>query len=201
MRIVETKLYTIEELSDEAKQNAFKNYTPITDYISSEAYETYKAFEAVFNVKERNGSIVINVRDEVQELSGVRLQTYIWNNFKDSLFKGKYYRVNANYPIKHKRVTSKTFDNGNTHNAYRSAITLESCCPLTGVCYDEAILAPIYQCLTGNFKHDYYQLISECFQSLEQYVEESIDSCYTIEYFTEEAKANEWEFDENGNKY
>lgn len=98
MRTIRTKIYKFDELSDDAKQKATKHYRNdflTFDHIYSDAESTVKAFCEAFNVKTGNHSwldcITSNVDDDILNLTGLRLQKYIYNNFYNVLFKRRFY--------------------------------------------------------------------------------------------------------------
>ena len=182
MQTKRVKVYKFQELTEQAKQVSIEDRRRFIDasYIYEDAHNTVKEFHDIFGTKEtsRNWLEVYtgHIDDDILNLSGIRLYKYLWNNYKTKLYQGKYYNVNANHPLKHKRVKSTTFKNGNTHNAYRSAITLENSCVLTGMCYDENMLEPLYKFME---KYDHKQdqhttledLFTECFETLRITVE------------------------------
>lgn len=79
---------------------------------------------------------------------------------------------------------------------------------LTGVCYDEDILQPVYDLIERyNEKKDYYSymdfetLINDCFSSLEKSVEDEEDANYTDEAITESLENNDDEYTKDGERY
>lgn len=98
MRIIktETKAYTFDELSDDAKENAINEFRKDgidMQYAYDDAYESVKEFHKIFPTRE-GGRNWLDVRtshidDNILELSGLRLQKYIWNNYKKELYSGK----------------------------------------------------------------------------------------------------------------
>ncbi len=140
------------------------------------------------------------------DLTGQRLATYIWNNYKNDLFKGKYYNYESNTKeqIKHKRIKSVFYKNsGLWGNYYYSAITLEHSCVLTGWCYDDDILDPIYNFLNKPSKDgsNFRDLLEDCITSICKSVENEIEYRNTDEYIKEHIEANEYEFTKEGNRF
>ena len=88
--------------------------------------------------------------------------------------------------------------NGNYFNAYYSAIQLENCCVLTGVCYDDDILQPIYEFLDNPKNIEFETLLNDCIYSLCHSVSSEIENQNTDEYITEQIECNGYEFDEDG---
>ena len=89
--------------------------------------------------------------------------------------------------------------NGDIFNAYYSAINLEHSCVLTGVCYDEDILAPVYEFLEKpNFRIDFEDLLNDCIYSLCHAVQSEIEYQTSDEGIEGTILANEYEFTEDG---
>ena len=210
MRIKETKVYPFDELSDDAKQKAIDRYRYKNNdlFWDDENRETLNAFERVFPIKIKDWeygyrnyiSFEMTVEhDEIEELTGWRLVSYLWNNYRTDLYKGRYYNVKANHPVRHKRVTSKTFKNGNTHNAYRSAVFFENSCPLTGYCMDDDILEDIYKYINKPDGRTFKELLNDCLYNWIKACNADVEYQNSDEFITEEIKNREYEFDECGN--
>lgn len=216
MKTKTINIYEFSELSEEAKENAIEEWRN-TNYGNEffwqrEVEASLDKFCSIFSIDYRlidyeepyRNDYKVNLDDNILTLSGQRLATYIWNNFRNDLFKGKYYSVlkvdRLNKRINHKRIRSEQLRNGNYFNAYYSAIKLDNCCVLTGVCYDDDILKPIYEFLDHPKDNiDFETLINDCFYSLCHSVSSEIEYQNTDEYITEEIEANGYEFDEDGN--
>jgi len=214
MRTIETTVYTFDELSEEAKENAINKWRIANqegDYhwFVSDANESFKLFADLFSI---NWSIIdyeepsrneyrLKFNDDILELTGQRLATYIWNNYKNDLFKGKYYhtnKFNTDKKLVHKRVKNTLCHNGNYFNAYYSAITLDNCCVLTGVCYDDDLLTPIYEFLDKPKNLNIETLLNDCIYSLCHSVSSEIDYQNSDEAIIETINCNDYEFEENG---
>lgn len=216
-RTIRVKVYKFNELSNEAKQKAINEARRNVDtsFIYDDAHETVKAFHNVFGTKEGGRSWLDantgHIDDNIMNLKGLRLRTYVINNFWSELYKGKYYNYKSNTPTQliHKRIKSKFYTNSNSWgNYYYSGVTFEHSCVLTGVCYDEDILQPVYDLIERyNEKKDYYSymdfetLINDCFSSLEKSVEDEEDANYTDEAITESLENNDDEYTKDGERY
>ena len=89
-----------------------------------------------------------------------------------------------------------------------SKVILDNCCVLTGVCYDNSLLQPIYDFLERyNEKKDYYlymdfqTLLNDCFESLEKDVKDEEDAQYKDDVISENIEANEYEFTADGRRF
>lgn len=80
----------------------------------------------------------------------------------------------------------------------------DNSCTLTGVCYDQSILQPIYDFLQYTGKPDYYSymdfetLMDECFASLEKDVEDEENAQYEDDAIIDTIQANDYEFTKDG---
>ena len=114
MRTIRTKVYSFNELSNEAQQTAikkFRNNGVNTDFIYDDAYNSVKAFNEVFGTREGSCSwldvYTYHIDDNILELKGFRLQKYLWNNYYNALFKPKFLMVEpVNSPSKNCRILS-----------------------------------------------------------------------------------------------
>lgn len=214
MKTIEIKIYKFEELSEEAQQKAIdSNRTDIDNsYIYDEAHETVKEFNRIFDTEEGNRSwlefTTSRIDDNVLEMKGMRLRTWIINNFGDYLYTPKFIgSMDKNEVISHKRIKSKKLSNGNVFNPYYSGCQKDNCCVLTGVCYDDSILQPVYDLIEWNEKADYnsYQdfesLMTDCFQNLERDLESELEAMSTDEYISDHLIDNEYDFTEEGEIY
>ena len=210
MRIIESKVYQFDELTDGAKQKAIEKYRDSNnefDWLVSEANNSFEKFADLFNIDWRQidynepyrNEYSLKFDEDVLNLSGLRLAKYIWNNYESFLFKGKYYSVTSDKKVNHKRVKSTNLKNGKIFNAYYSAIQKENSCVLTGVCYDDDLLQPIYDFLKKPKDNvDLETLLNDCINSLCHSVSSEIEWRQEDEQIIEEIEANEYEFNEDG---
>lgn len=206
MRTIETKIYTFDELSEAAKQRAINDYNNNErfEYLFDDANNTIRAFCDIFPAEQGGNSLFYLVAKEDNayndNVRGERLQRYIWNNYGRKIFTSKYYGVKANYPIKHNRIQSITYRNGNTFNGYYSAIFVDNLDVLTGVCYDDDLLKPIYEFLNQRNPENIgmEELIKRCGKSLEESVTSEIEYLCSNESVSEALTVNDYEFFEDG---
>jgi hypothetical protein len=199
MKTIEISLFKFSELSGPAQQKAIdkwrndeQNYQPF--YID-DANNSFEEFAKLFNIKwrsidyqetYRNDYSFSNVDDNVRQLSGQRLATWLWNNHKTDLFKGKIYWTNGYHK---KRVSRIIIDEPYNH------------CVLTGVCYDNDVLGPIYDFMNKPTNDDFEDLINDCIHSLCKSVSDEIDYNNSDEAITENLIANDYDFTEEGEMY
>ena len=145
MREVTMKVYTVEELSERALDRAYYDWCVDNGYPwDEENVKTLLEFERVFPVMVTDWKyggdykyVIFHMtcEDEVAELEGFRLAKYIWNNYKNYIYEGKYYSKGKYVDGKYQYVSR------------RSKINLEKDCPLTGYYLDYYILKPIWDFL------------------------------------------------------
>jgi len=215
MRTIEVCLYKFDELSEEAKENALSNITIDNSFWWDEAHETVKKFHDVFGTRDGYRSW-LDIRTEhidsdILELSGFRLQKYLWNNFGSELFTRKYLKhgelVDAKKPhhqmMKQRQITNKCPNQGKWSISYYSNIQTDDCCVLTGVCYDDDLLKPIYDFLEirdfSRNSTDYKDLLEDCVHSLRKSLESEDEYNETDEAKIDHIEANDYEFEEDGN--
>jgi hypothetical protein len=209
MRTIRTKVFRFNELKENAKENAiewYKNNSLDHDFIYDDMYKVIKEFNSLFNTKEGSNSWLdystSHFEEDIINLKGFRLQKYIFNNYGYKLFKGEYYgSLKSNNVVYHSRIKSQKLSNGNFFNPYYSAIKKQTSCVLTGTCYDDYILKPIYDFLEnrnpGNI--DFEELINDCFNEAKKVIENEIYYRSSDEYITEEIESNNYEFTAAGN--
>ena len=142
-------LFGIAELEDEARQRAYTDWLAKgNDYpYASENCDTLEAFCNLFRIvctNYRYDSCTYAYRfytkheTDTEELSGVRLLAYLYNNFHAELYKPKVYWTKDRKKRRRSRIS----------------VTCE--CPFTGVVSDEIILQPLMDFMrspdTRNFK-------------------------------------------------
>jgi hypothetical protein len=179
MKKVTINIYSFEELSDSAKKNAIESLRESViefalTYDNYEIRESYDKFLDIFDIKPE------------YDFTGLRLRTYIINNFWHILYKPKFLKwsVNKGCPL-----NSKTqYDN---------------CCVLTGCCFDHILLDKIYE-LVENYNDDYDtitydDLIESCKESLVKY-EDDMYNYYqdNDDYIIDHIHAYDLDFDING---
>ncbi len=219
MRTIRTKVYSFDELSEEGKQTAINQQrnNVETDFIYDEAHDTVKAFNELFNLKKGNRSWLdadfSNTDEDIQNLKGLRLQKYIWNNFGATLFKKAYLKHgelrNEKPKFYHRMRAYSEINQGPNKGlisySYYSNWKKDTCCVLTGVCYDNDMLDPIYQFLEkrdfSNCTTTYYHLINDCFKELDNTISEEVEFRNSDEAITEDILANDNEFTKNGNLF
>lgn len=221
MKTIEIQLYKFSELSEEAKQTAIKNYRNKNDeyFWADENRATMEAFAEIFPIKVTNWSyggrgegvsFHFTADDTIENLSGVRLSTYLWNNYKTELFKGKYYHSQAfgltDKKLKHKRVKSIEITNncpnkGKFSNSYYSAIQLDNSCVLTGYCMDDDILKPIYDFMNKPTAQNFNELLEDCFNAWVKSCNDDADYQNSDEFISDEIENRDADFNEDGEEY
>jgi hypothetical protein len=214
MRTITTTVYSYDELTEQAQEEAReqvrKSVYDSGFFWINEAMETFREFADLFDIDKweidfenpyRN-SYRLNLDADIRSLSGQRLATYLWNNYKSDLFKGKYYGKLVNthkdgQPIE----VSKEHPARLRHVKRYSNVLIDHSCVLTGVCYDNDMLKPIYEFLECPDGRDFQDLIEDCISSICTSVQNEIEYNLSDKGIEEEIECNNYEFDEEGNIY
>ena len=213
MKTIEIKLYQFNELSEDAKQTAldhFRENEINSEYMINEAHESFIKFAEIFGIEWDNMDYIENYRsnykctldDSILELSGQKLATYIWNNYKTDLYKGKYYGRLSSYDKTGLKIPiSLEHPIGQRHVIHYSKCTIENSCVLTGMCYDDDLLEPIYNFMDFPTDQDFKDLLEDCLTKLCKTVQSGIDYKLSEEGLTESIECNDYDFTEEGKLY
>ena len=202
MRQITQNIYKFDELSDKVKTKVLDRFRDEVDvtYIYNEVGDTRDTFMDM-----------VKGFEPKENIKGLRLRTYILNNFYNEIFKPKYYSVNFNRdrPIKHNRIDSH-YSKYHKHYwfSYHSVCQLEYSCPLTGVIWDFDVLQPIMDLIDykpENRNHldtlNWEILILDCLASLVKAEDNEIDYRQSDEALIEFINDLSYEFYENGDVY
>jgi hypothetical protein len=189
MRTNEITAYKFDELSDSAKEKAYK------EFLNSE-HEYFWMDENVESIKkglqhfdcsmgkgwyiEYHSSrasyvpVVIDMQhaEDIAELSGVRLWKFLNNGYM------KYW---CKYDKKYENL-------------------LDGNCPFTGYCLDENFLDPIREFMKKPTDITFLELMERCVWECLVGIEHDFDYQNSEEFFKEECISNEYEFTEDGNR-
>jgi len=205
MKTIEVNIYEFSELSEEAKErviNKFRDDNYNNPYFINEVNDSFEKFADLFSIDWRNidyeepyrNEYSIKLDADIKALSGQRLATYIWNNYKGDIFKGKYYSLWSK-----KEKSYKHYKEGYPALKQRySKIQLDNSCILTGVCYDDDLLMPIYDFLNKPTSVDFETLLNDCIYSLCHSVSSEIEYSNTDQAIIETIEINDYEFSGEG---
>lgn len=200
MKTATIKLYNLSELSETAQRKAYDEWYSHCDYFwHSDNVSTLKKFENIFPISnvdygyssyDSHISFRMDCNDEIEELSGIRLAKYIYNNYYKYISKGKYYS------------TKGTYVDGKYQYKFRhSKIIQENSCVLTGYYIDDCILEPIYNFLkTQDSSVTFYDLMDDCLQSWIIACQKDCEYNSSFEYFLENESNSETMYLENGDE-
>ena len=205
MKIHEIKTYSFEELSAEAQKRALEAAREVECECGNpwdgEIRGTWEALEKLFNVTaEYDRGLAVNFSkwyyDEARELTGKRAMAYLWNNFGNEIFKGKYYSTRGTW-----------IDGKYNYKCRHSKCILEYSCPLTGWCYDMDALDGMVDFMRGKMSAWEYKntsvedLIRDCFYDLAKTAEREEEYRLSDEGLKELIEANDWEYLEDGRQF
>lgn len=184
-------VYSINELTQQAQSKAHYKWLESVDYsYSDDNRATLTKFLDTFfitcNHFEYDGShynyhFTTKLKDGLEELSGQRLATYLYNNFSNVLFPPKKY-----WSTKEKKKRE-------------SHVLKDNCCVLTGYYLDDTILQPLYDFLQKpNPKNTFLELLDMCLDHFFRACRDDVFYCESFDFFVEESTANDWEYFQNG---
>ena len=229
MRDAKVKIYTFDELSEEAKERARSDYVEHGGpyYWDREARDTIEAFEKEFGVRVRDWSYsswrydfdldTSSIDDDILALKGNRARSWFWNNHGNCLLQQK---VKYFTHVNGKRIEAV----GLNSIKYKSKIwfdrVYDGTCPWTGYCMDCAALDPIaYFCfgvewdekekkrvpssrrLSVDNSNTVKSLLREGIESLFHALKEDCEYLESMESFKETCEANDFEFTEDGRRW
>jgi hypothetical protein len=194
---METRTYQVfkyDELTQEGKEKARERFREGNGYPwFRECEDSLQGFKRALPIKiddyeygERGRAFIrFTVTDDnLLELKGLRLRTWLINNFWNKLEKGKFIYQGG--------------ISADTKSRY-SKLTKEVCCPFTGYCADESLLDPIRDFLKSPDKSlTFEELIKDCFYSFARSVADDIDYQNSDEAIEETIRANDYDFTGDG---
>lgn len=215
MRKTEIDIYTLSELSEEARERAHRDWIgECREYAwLQEARGTVEAFEKEFGVRFKDWQFSAldysftldadGIDDAVLALKGNRARAWFWNNHGDILLTGRYYSMH--HGTKH------------THSKFFFDRVYDGTCPLTGYCMDCSALDPIaHFCFGVKWDEEGKRRVpssrrlsdDDC-STVESLLRESAHSLFealradceyqdSMEAFMEECEANGYEFTQDG---
>lgn len=212
METITLNVYTIDELSDKAKERAHERHQSNGDYPwNSENQSTLYAFEKMLPIKIKDWEYGNRVyvdwtweeRPEIAQLSGVRLRTYIINNCYNDLYEPRYVKhVENKLGLIHPYIKKIMAKSGKVYFTWRSKMKIEYDCTLTGYCIDYNILKPIYEFIARpNDKVNFSKLIDSCLDSWAKACDADYEDYYGMEGFIEQCRGRERLFFEDGSIY
>lgn len=193
MKVITKTIYNIDELSESAKEKAYSNWQNISEYPwGNDNMATLTAFEKIFPVEISGWEygyykyIKFNMtcENEIENLSGVRLMKYIYNNYYNRITNGKCFgKVDNKYQYKQRL----------------SNIIVDTCCALTGYCIDDYILNPIFDFLKSPSENiTFRDLMEDCLESWLCACHADYEHYFSMENFIEECELNHYEFYNDG---
>lgn len=206
MRVVETELFKYDELSEDAKEKARDWYrsADLCPMSQLDITQTLKAFEREFPVTAKNWRYgpddydvtpVFTEYECRENLKGARLVAYLINNHGRILTGSKVFGGSSSFftPLELMRYR-KTSHIKRVSNIIKG----DTCCPFTGVCYDESILQPIRQFLKKPDGRTYGDLLGDCLDSLFHDAHKEWEAALQDDEVADSIRANEYEFTEDG---
>lgn len=209
MKTIEIQLYKFSELSEDAKQTAIndhRNKGCNSQFYFDEIIGSVKAVCDLFNLEtggEWSDLRTSLIDDAILEIKGERLYKYIINNFYNSLF-SPVYIGSMDKSINGRQFIYKVRKNykGEPYTQIYSKLKRDNSCTLTGICYDNYILQPVYDFLLNPDKNTTFEdLINDIGTAISKTFSNTEDWVNSDEFIIEELEANQYEFTEDGEMY
>lgn len=208
MRHETRNIYQFNELSEAAKQKAIENYrTTAYQYgynWQDENIDSLKTFCDRLDITLKNyyiglwgNSYIYYSYDgleniDTDDLKGLRLRTWLINNFLPELKQGKFYTT-AGYYDKNKKY-HYTFRHSNINFEYDN-------CSLTGYCMDNELIDPILEFIKHpRAETSLTDILDNCFDSFIAAVIADMEDQESDDYISEAIEINDYEFLENGDQ-
>jgi hypothetical protein len=200
MKTISVSLYSIDELTSKQKSQAYDQWLQgFENHYAKEFEDSLDAFCRIFPVSTNDWSygsygsdyMRFTFRDQdypIEDLSGLRLRTYIINNYWHELYQGKFYSTPGKY-----------VDGKYIYKKRHSKVIFENDCVMTGYGSDNYLLEPVYEFLKNPSDNvTFYGLMKKCLNNWVKECAEAVEYASSMESFEEEAKENNYYFDSSG---
>jgi hypothetical protein len=208
MQTITLELFKFNELSEDAKQTAIDNYRYSGNHCgdAGEIIDSAKAASELFNLKtgrQYSDVSTCHIDDDILELKGVRAYKYLLNNYGGELFKRAYIKhYDTHKIIPQFYCERKTYKNGNKSTFVYSKYKTTDSCVLTGFCYDDDILQPVYDFLAKPCKNTTIQdIFEELGEAIAKAFADYEDWVTSDEYISEVLECNNYDFTIDGKRY
>ena len=201
----QTEVFTIDELLElypDAAERAHEDYLASGDYYAwgSDNEATLNAFAKLFPVEiiswsygDYSGNNGVSwhhlCMDGIEDLRGIRLYKYLWNNYGDTLFPFKTYYHRTSGKKRRSKCLRYPGDGWGD---------------LTGYCRDGDILDPIYKFMRNPIAArdtTFEDILNDCVQSWAVACNQDVEESQSQEYFIDMARGNDWLFTKDGDFY
>jgi hypothetical protein len=186
MRIIETKIFTFEELSDKAKEKAREWWRQCDDYDFGEAIDSLKKFADYFGIT----------------ISDYRLDAYAHQSYVR--FSKQDLADNVNIDADGHEIDEILSVNETLKGLISDDKFLSGNCPFTGMFWDEELLYGIRSQLSSPDSHnkeDLNDCYRQCFENLFSAIQKDYEYQMSDEAVDGNITANDYEFTEEGKRY
>lgn len=192
MRTIRTKIYKFSELTEDAKQTAIDLFRPTENVWQKENYESLQEFAALFNLQlnRSNYGVAIRLGNIDYNPCGVKLATWLWNNYADRIYSKKQYWICNGVP---------NCVGVNAKHRNSAIFIITDGCPLTGYYMDNQILEPIFEYMKKpSERMDFESLMNECFEAWRVACDKDFEFQCSDEQVIDNIESNKIEFYANG---
>jgi len=201
MRTETINVYTFDELTDEQKHLVFENWRASGhEYAGAEEWiDSLKGFAESTGIRIDNYQLSPYVHSFVTwtpdfdhdgnlvDLCGLRLRTWLINNWLPGFETGKYYSTRG-----------QTINGKYSYKFKHSKCQFEIGCPFTGVGHDFDLINPALDFIKKPDGRNLTDVIDACFESFVKGYCADMEDQDSDEYITETIEANDYEFYSDG---
>lgn len=200
-------VYSFDELSDEAQEHAIEHEREVRNYFddlpwSLEYADSLSGFCKRFRVTtdvaydDRSYILKSTLPEYGENIQGLRLRTYIINNYDDVLYKRR-----ESYAAQSPSF-QELMDGKKRKSRISRIFCKDTCCPFTGFIADENLIAPIRAFVKNPTSkpetYDLNDLLTDCVHSFNLAWEHEVDSYYSDETISTYLRESEFQFTEDG---
>ena len=190
MREIKQKIYTFNELSEDAKEKARLDWLEDAYFhYGDNLIESLKKFENEFPIQ-------INYW-EYDEWSCRVSYEILLDDYDDYEFDEDENKEDIIELYKGEELKKYLME----YYEKFTEDTSEECCPLTGCCSDYAVLDPIYEFIKNPTDIDFRELLESCIENFEEVVVKEYECFNSEEFFKEACYGCGFEFYEDGTMY
>ncbi len=206
--IINVEIFKYEELSDSVRKKVINHYRDTNTDMpwNKENIKSLTEFIKIFPVKLKNFSYSEYQADvfweftdsNVENFSYIRLIKYLWNNYSNKIYNGKYLKsFRTSKEIFHTKVESILINN-TYWNVYRSLDLKEYESNLTGYYMDDVLFQEIWDFIKVPDKRTFKELLEDCFGKWTYEVKKDLEYQNSDEYINGIFISLDYNFRKNG---
>lgn len=211
MKIIQKHVYRFSELPEETQEKILDDWRNNDIFPFEQEHKgTLEDFENRFPIHVKHWEVDLYGRShisaeftdaaEIENLSGIRLVKYLYNNHFLDLYERKYLTNLKNHEyreVAHPMLKTIKLSNGKYFHVVQSRIQYDQAMP-TGVYTDYNIRKPLYDFLKKPRDITFYDLLNDCLQEWLYTFQKDIEYYYSDENIKDTIESNNYWFNESG---